>query len=71
MNNAESIRQISPEGLLALGVSDLAYIKPLEVDSQLLFGVFAADGSQLAVLPTWEVADATIRRNDLEPVSVH
>ena len=71
MNNAESIRQISTQDLMSLGVSDLAYVRPIEIDGQSLFGVFAADGSQLAVLPSREVADATIRRNDLEPVSVH
>lgn len=71
MNNSENIRQISPQGLMALGVSDLAYVKPVEIDSQPLFAIYAADGSQLAVLPSREVADATIRRNDLEPVSVH
>ena len=71
MNNAENIREITPQDLMALGVSDLAYVKQVEIDNQLLFAVFAADGSRLAVLPSLEVANATIRRNDLEPVSVH
>ena len=71
MNKSESNRQITTEDLMALGVSHLAYVKAVEIDSQPLFAVFAADGSQLAVLPSREVAEATIRRNDLEPVSVH
>ena len=71
MNNAENIRQISPQGLSGLGVSDLAYVKPVETDGQRLFAVHAADGTEIAVVPTRDVAIAMIRRHDLEPVSVH
>ncbi len=71
MNNTETIRQISPQALMALGVSDLAYVRPIEIEGQNLFAVYAADGTQLTVLPSHELAVATIRRNDLEPVSIH
>ncbi len=70
MTNAESIRQISQQDLMALGVSDLAYVKPIEIEGQRLFAVYTADGTQVTVLPTREVAIATIRRHDLEPVSI-
>ena len=71
MNNAESIREISPQALMAMGVSDLAYVRPIQIEGQDLFAVYAADGTQLTVLPSYELAVATIRRNDLEPVSIH
>jgi len=71
MTNAESIRQISQQDLMALGVSDLAYVKPIEIEGQSLFAVHTADGTQVTVLPTREVAIITIRRHDLEPVSIH
>ena len=71
MNNAEAVRRMSPQALSGLGVSDLAYVKPVETDGQRLFAVHAADGTQIAVVPTHEVAVAMIRRHDLEPVSVH
>jgi hypothetical protein len=71
MTNMENIRQISPRDLMVLGVSDLAYVKPVEIDGQSLFAIFAADGTQITVLPNRDVAVATIRRHDLEPVSVH
>ena len=35
------------------------------------YTVHAADGTQIALLPDREVAFATVRQNDLEPVSVH
>ena len=71
MNSAENIRQMTAQDFTALGVSDMAYIKPVEIDGQSLYAVFAADGTQIVVLPSREVAAATIRRHDLEPVSVH
>ena len=33
MNNAENIREITPQDLMALGVSDLAYVKQVEIDN--------------------------------------
>ena len=71
MNSAENIRQMTAQDFTALGVSDLAYIKSVEIDGQSLYAVFAADGTQIVVLPSREVAVATIQRHDLEPVSVH
>ncbi len=71
MNSAENTSQMTAQDFVALGVSDLAYIKPVEIDGQSLFAIFAADGTQIVVLPSREVAVATIRRHDLEPVSVH
>ncbi len=32
MNNSEDIRRISQGDLMALGVSDLAYVKPVEIE---------------------------------------
>jgi len=71
MNNAETIREISPQALMTMGVSDLAYVRPIQIEGQNLFAVYAADGTQLTVLPSYELAVVTIRRNDLEPVSIH
>ncbi len=71
MNNAEDIRHMSPGDLMALGVSDLAYVRPVEIEGQSLFAVYTADGTQVAVLPSREAAVATILRHDLEVVSIH
>ena len=62
MNNAETIREISPQALMTMGVSDLAYVRPIQIEGQNLFAVYAADGTQLTVLPSYELAVATIRR---------
>ena len=49
MNNAETIRQISPQDLMSLGVSHLAYLRPVEIDGQSLMRLLEVeDGSRLA-----------------------
>ncbi len=71
MNATGQIRQITPQDLAALGVHDIAYVKPKTVDGQLIFAVHAADGAELAVLPSHETAVAAIKQNDMEPLSLH
>lgn len=62
---------LTPEALLALGTPGLAYVRAVDTPAGPAFGLFAADGSQLGVAPTRDVAFAAARQHDLEPVSVH
>ncbi len=71
MNTTAQIRQITPQDLAALGVHDIAYIKPKTVHGQQVFAVHAADGAELAVLSSRESALAAIKQNDMEPLSLH
>jgi hypothetical protein len=57
--------------LALLGVQDFAYIKRVVIDGASGYAVHAADGTQIAVIPDRDVAFATVRQHDLEPVSVH
>lgn len=71
MTMIERLRQISPAELAALGLEGVAYIKPVPIDGADGFAIFAADGSQLAIMPTRDQAVAAIRRHELEPIPVH
>lgn len=71
MNGIERIRHMSPRELALFGMQDLAYVKRVLVNDAAGFAVHAADGTQIAVLPDREVAFATVRQHDLEPLSVH
>jgi hypothetical protein len=71
MDKIERIRQISARELALFGMQDLAYVKPVVVDGTLGYAVHAADGTQIALLADRDVAFATIRQHDLEPLSVH
>lgn len=65
------IRRISPQALAALGVNQIAYVKPVEIEREMRFAVHAADGTGVTLFPSRELAQLAIRQNDLEPVSVH
>lgn len=67
----EFLRQLSSKDFAVFGVDHVAYVKQVELDGAPGFAVHAADGTQLAVLPARDIAFATIRQHDLEPVSVH
>ena len=56
----------------AFMVNQVAYIKPVQDDNgRSAFGIFAADGTQLAVTTDRDTAFAAVRSHELEPVSVH
>jgi len=71
MKQIERIRHMSPRELALFGMQDMAYIKRVIVDDVAGYAVHAADGTQIAVLPDRNVAFATVRQHDLEPLSVH
>jgi hypothetical protein len=71
MNGIERIRHMSARELALFGMQDLAYVKRVLVNDAAGYAVHAADGTQIAVLPDREVAFATVRQHDLEPLSVH
>ena len=71
MKEFERIRQMSSRELALFGMQDLAYVKPVLVDGVTAFAVHAADGKQVTVMPDREIALATVRQHDLEPLSVH
>jgi hypothetical protein len=71
MTTIEKLRHISPQEFALLGMQDLAYVKRVVVNDEPAFGIFAADGTQVALLPDRAIAFATVRQHELEPVSVH
>ncbi|HEY4134416.1 MAG TPA: DUF1150 family protein [Alphaproteobacteria bacterium] len=72
MNTLEQSSPImSDHDLASLGLQEVAYVKPVKVEGNNVFGVYAADGTEIAILADRDVAMAAIRQNDLAPVSVH
>lgn len=67
----QKLRQISAQEFALLGMQDLAYIRRVIVNDEAGFAIHAADGTEVAVLPSRDLAFATVRQHDLEPVSVH
>jgi len=71
MTPVAKLRQISPQEFATLGMQAVAYIKRVSVNDTVAFAIHAADGTQLALLPDRDTAFATVRQNDIEPMSVH
>jgi hypothetical protein len=67
----QKLRQISAQEFALLGLQDVAYVRRVIVNDEAGFAIHAADGTEVAVLPSRDLAFATVRQHDLEPVSVH
>jgi hypothetical protein len=71
MNAAQDIRNITPQDLALLGLQDMAYLRSVTFEGTAGYGIFTADGTQVAFAPTRALAEAAVRQHELEPVSVH
>jgi len=71
MNEIEKLRLISSKELALLGVEDVAYVKRVTANGKAAYAIHAADGTEMAVLADRDIAFATLRQHDLEPLSVH
>jgi hypothetical protein len=67
----ETIRQMTPRDLAALGLSHVAYVKPVTVEGRIAYSIHAADGTEMAVMADRDIAMSAIRVHNLEPLSVH
>lgn len=71
MVHLNAYMQLSSQAFAALGLQDLAYIRPVEREGKKMIAVHAADGTELAVAESRDIAVAFVRQNDLEPLSAH
>jgi hypothetical protein len=53
------------------GIKTMIYIKPVDVDHKVYHALYAADGTQLILVESRAVAEATIREHSLQALSVH
>jgi len=71
MQTLEKLRHISPQEFAMLGMQDVAYVKRVVVNDESAFAICAADGTQVALLADRDLAWATVRQHEMEPVNVH
>jgi len=77
--NSNSLKTVSPfapphmsvQDFIDLGLTEVAYVKPVEMDGRTAYAVFAANGQQLGVMESRNTALAALFQNDLEPISLH
>jgi hypothetical protein len=65
------IRHISAEQLAALGVTHIAYLKPVVLNGVQGIAIHAADGTPVAVAGSRDIAAAVVIQNEMLPLSVH
>ncbi len=65
------IRHLSAEQLGRLGVSQIAYIRPVEVNGAPGYAIHAADGTPMALAGDRDVAIAAILQHEMVPALVH
>ncbi len=57
--------------LASWGIEDVAYVRPISQNGKDIYGIFAADGTELATVENRAAAIITVRQNELEPLSAH
>ncbi|MEX0758652.1 MAG: DUF1150 family protein [Tistlia sp.] len=62
---------LSQQDFLAFGVNDVAYVRDIDTEEGDAVGIFAADGTRMAVMKDFQTAVAAVRQNEMEPLSVH
>lgn len=65
------IRHLTESQLQQLGVSQLAYVKPVMMNGAAAFAIHAADGSPMAVSDDRDLALAAIIQHEMVPALVH
>lgn len=64
-------KRFTDQDWLAFGLNEVAYVRPVKMEGQQVFAIHGADGAQLAVVPSAEIAWAALRQHELEPVGLH
>lgn len=71
-NVQDQLRQLSVKDFLDMGVDQIAYIKPVLMDSKhAAYAIHAANGRQISTIDSYPSAIALVQKNDMHPVTVH
>lgn len=67
------LKNLSSRDFLKIGMDEIAYVRPVVLSGaqKSAYAVYAADGTQMSVLDSMDMAMATLRHNDLLPVTLH
>ncbi len=65
------LRQLSAAQFAGLGVSRMAYVKPVLINGARAFAIHGADGTAMAVAGDEAVALAAIAQHEMVPALVH
>jgi len=66
MLDVTKLRSLTREDLAALGVGQVAYVRPVTIDGMQAYSIHAANGQAMGAVASSTAAFAAIRQNDLE-----
>ncbi len=64
-------RSISAQDFRSFGLQQLAYVREMDLSGKKAWAIHAADGTQLTLIDSKDMAMALVRHNDLEAVAIH
>jgi hypothetical protein len=70
-SDSRAASTISAQTLAALGLNELAFLKPVVDEGKQAIGIFSANGIAIGVAPDRATAAAAAIQHDMVPVSVH
>ena len=74
MNITTQRSQMGAQDFLALGLGDVAYVRPVAISdgetTRQIFSIHTADGSTVGAAESRELAFAAVRQNGLEPLNL-
>ena len=65
------IRRLSSKQLASLGMSQIAYVRPVVVNGERAFSIHAADGTPMALADDLALAIAAVSQHEMVPALVH
>ena len=63
-------KQLDWQDFLTLGIEQVAYIRPTQIEDQLAYAICAADGTTLSVMESYESALGAIHSNDMDATTL-
>ncbi len=65
------IRRLTARQLAALGITEIAYLRPVTVNGERAYSIHAADGTPMALAGDLALAMAAVSQHELVPALVH
>lgn len=69
--NALKRERYLPADFTALGLGNVAFVKPIVHEGEALWSIHSANGEPIALTTARDLAFAIVRQNNLDPTSVH
>lgn len=68
---SDILKNLSKQDFLNFGMQQVAYIRPVQIQSRQAYAIHAADGTPLSIMDTMDTALIAVRHNDMEPIRLH